>query len=147
MPDGRKKRRWGWTLLMDILWTDRRKWLQTEIHEISFRVKNIYFSVKVVKQWHRLPRVGVESLSLEILKSHWMWTWTTFSSWSCWKQGAWTTGTFQPPPFYGSATLGKESSFSCPLSSNSCVFQDCFPVSNEQLVQKIPVLQIIILNF
>lgn len=114
----------------------------------KFHLKlRIFFTVRVVKWWHRLPRVDVESLSLEIPKPHRPWTWTTFSSWSCCEQRAWTTGTFQPPPFYGSATLGRETSYSCPLSSNSCVFQGSFPVSNEKLVQQIPILHIINQSF
>ncbi len=31
-------------------------------------IRKHFFSKRVVRQWHRLPRVGVESPSLELLK-------------------------------------------------------------------------------
>lgn len=59
------------------------KWKYRKFH-LKLR---IFFTVRVVKRWHRLPRVDVESLSLEIPKPHRPWTWKTFSSWSCTSRG------------------------------------------------------------
>lgn len=35
--------------------------------KIHLNIRKIYFTVKVIKHWHRLPREVVESLFLEIL--------------------------------------------------------------------------------
>lgn len=74
-------------------------------------------------------------------KPHWTWSWATSCNWAGSEQKGWTTGSFQPQPFYDSAN--KETSYFCPLSSNFHIFPDCFPVSHEKLVKRILILQII----
>lgn len=80
-------------------------------------------------------------------KAHWTWSWATCCKWTCSEQKGWTTGSFQPQPFYDSATVNKETSYFCSLSSNFHSFPDCFPVSHEKLFKRILILQITNRNF
>jgi len=43
---------------------------QTETQEVLLNIKKHFFTLRVTKHCHRLPREVVESPSLEILKSH-----------------------------------------------------------------------------
>ena len=44
-------------------------WAQTEIQEIPLKHKKNFFTVRVVKDWRRLPREAVESPSLQMIST------------------------------------------------------------------------------
>lgn len=46
------------------------KWAQTEMQEVSLKMRNDFFTVKVTEHGHRFLRGVMESASLEIFKSH-----------------------------------------------------------------------------
>lgn len=47
----------------------------------------------MIKHWHRLHRQTVHYASLEIFKSHLIWSWALDSSWPCLRTGNWTRWT------------------------------------------------------
>lgn len=66
------------TLLSGAQQQDKRQWTHNEIQEIFPKYKKKLFTVKVIKEWLRLPREAVESPSLELFKT---WLDMTLSNW------------------------------------------------------------------
>lgn len=46
------------------------KWAQTEIQEVSLKMKNGFFTVKVTEHWQRFLKEVMESAPLEIFRRH-----------------------------------------------------------------------------
>lgn len=70
---GVKKKKWSRAVLSDAQRWGRRQWAQTAIQEILFHCKEqeVFFTVRMIKHWHRLPREIVASPSLELSKLNW----------------------------------------------------------------------------
>jgi len=47
---------------------DQWKWFQTKRGEIYIDIRNKYFTVRVVRYWHRLLRYVVDALSVKTFK-------------------------------------------------------------------------------
>jgi len=68
------------------------------------RIRKHFFTVRVTERWHRLPREVVESLSLQIFKSHLDTVLDERSRWSCLcrrMDQVSFRGLFQPQPDFG----------------------------------------------
>jgi len=48
----------------------RRSGLKLHLGRISLGIREHFFSKRVIRHWHRLPREVVESPSLEVFKKH-----------------------------------------------------------------------------
>lgn len=64
-----EQRRWSQTLSIDAQRQDKRQQAETEIQESPSKCKTKFFTMSVIKGWSRFLREGVESLSLELLKT------------------------------------------------------------------------------
>jgi len=61
---------WGQTLFSGAQQQDKGQWAQIEAYEFRQNMRKNFFPLKVMEHWNRLPREVVESLSLEIFKTH-----------------------------------------------------------------------------
>lgn len=69
---------------------DGVQWAQIAMQEVSLKMRNGFFTVKVTEHWHRFPREVMESASLETFKSHLYVVLEITSGWPCLSMGAWS---------------------------------------------------------